>query len=73
MRITHFLDRSDRRGLLAVELRRSRPQPNEVYIIPWHEVMHYYLNGYNGLSFDRIREYERLKKEASHYNVGDFI
>ncbi len=70
-RISDFLDRSGRKGLLAVELKRGRGRPREAYLVPWNEIRRRYENGEAGLSIEDIRGHPEILRSGEKYSVAE--
>ncbi len=68
-RISEFLERSGRKGYLAVELKRGRGKPREAYIVPWETVKEKYEDGEPGLSLGEIREHPEILRSSESYSV----
>lgn len=70
-RISDFLDKSGRKGLLAVELKRGRGRPREAYIVPWSVIREKYENGEAGLHLDEIRDHPEILRKSENYSVAE--
>lgn len=70
-RITDFLNRSGRKGLLAVEIKRGRGRPREAYAVPWRVVKRKYQNGDPGLSIEEIREHPEILRSSESYSIEE--
>ncbi len=70
-RISDFLDRSGRKGFLAVELKRGRGKPREAYMVPWEVVRRKYREDETGIHLDEIREHPELLRSGEVYSVED--
>lgn len=70
-RISEFLDRSGRKGLLAVEIKRGRGRPREAYIVPWKVVRKKFESGEFGLHLDEIREHPEILRSSESYSVAE--
>lgn len=68
-RISDYLNRSGRRGFLAVELRLGPGHGREAYIIPWKELEKEYLNQNLKLTLKEIRSFPEIKREGKDYKV----
>ena len=69
-RISDFLDRSGRKGFLAVELKRGRGRPRKAYMVPWQVVRESYENGETGLHLDDIQQFPEILRDSEHYSVA---
>jgi Holliday junction resolvase len=70
-RISNFVDRSGRKGILAVELKRGRGRPRKAYAVPWSFVREKYRNDEAGLHIDEIKEFPEITRESEDYSVAD--
>lgn len=70
-RISDFLDRSGRKGILAVEIKRGRGRPREAYAVPWNIVRERFENGETGLHLDEIREYPEISRSSESYSIAE--
>jgi hypothetical protein len=70
-RISDFLDRSGRTGLLAVEIKRGRGRPREAYAVPWEVVRERFENGETGLHLDEIREFPQITRSGEDYSIAE--
>ncbi len=70
-RISDFLDRSGRKGLLAVEIKRGRGRPREAFVVPWEVVRRRYEAGEAGLSLEEIRDHPEILRSSESYSVVD--
>ena len=68
-RISDYLNRSGRRGFLAVELRLGPGHGREAYIIPWIELEKEYLNQNLKLTLQEIRSFPEIRREGKDYKV----
>lgn len=68
-RISDYLNRSGRRGFLAVELRLGPGHGREAYIIPWKELEKEYLNQNLKLTLQEIRSFPEIRREGKDYKV----
>lgn len=68
-RIQDFIDRSGRKGLLAVELKRGRGKQREAYMVPWEKISRSYSNGEKGISIEEIREHPPIERDSENYNI----
>ncbi|MFB6245599.1 MAG: hypothetical protein ABEJ03_04620 [Candidatus Nanohaloarchaea archaeon] len=70
-RISDFLDRSGRRGFLAVELKRGVGRPRRAFMVPWDDLRAVYRNDESGMSLEKIREYPEILRESTSYSVAE--
>ncbi len=70
-RITDFVQRSGRKGYLAVELKRGRGRPRKAYMVPWEEVSHRYRNGEKGIHVDEFVGFPEITRISGEYNFAD--
>lgn len=70
-RISDFLDRSGRKGFLAVELKRGRGRARKAYMVPWEIVRRKYREDETGLHIDEIQEFPEILRDSEHYSVAD--
>lgn len=70
-RISDFLDRSGRKGFLAVELKRGRGRARKAYMVPWKVVREKYENDETGLHLDDIQEFPEILRDSEHYSVAE--
>src|SRR5690606_19125706 len=68
-RISDYLNRSGRRGFLAVELRLGHGHGREAYIIPWKELEKEYFNQNLKLTLQEIRSFPEIRREGKDYKV----
>ena len=68
-RISDYLNRSGRRGFLAIELRLGPGHGREAYIIPWKELEKEYLNQNLKLTLQEIRSFPEIRREGKDYKV----
>lgn len=67
-RISDFIDRSGRKGYLAVEFKRGRGKSRKAYMIPWEDLREAYENGESGLSLEKIQKYPEIFRDSEHYD-----
>lgn len=70
-RISNFLDRSGRKGILAVEIKRGRGKPREAYAVPWTVVRERFAEGESGLHLDEIRQHPEIMRSGEDYSVAE--
>jgi len=67
-RISNFIHRSGRLGLLCLELKHGRGKPRECYMLPWHHIQERYENDEVGLTIEEIKELgQEIKRDGSEY------
>ncbi len=67
---TEYLEKSGRRGFLALEVRYGRGKPKRAFLIPWETVQNTYEQGEAGLSIQEIEgmgESVELRRNAHKY------
>ena len=67
-RISDFIDRSGRKGYLAVEFKRGRGKSREAYMVPWKDLRKAYQQDQTGLHLDEIRQYPEITRNSEHYD-----
>lgn len=68
-RISNYLNKSGRRGFLAVELRLGPGHNREAYMIPWNELEKKYFAQNLKLTLQDIRSFPEIKREGKDYKV----
>jgi hypothetical protein len=68
-RISNYLNKSGRRGFLAVELRLGTGHGREAYMIPWNELKKKYFDKDLKLTLQEIRSFPEIKREGKDYKV----
>lgn len=68
-RISNYLNKSGRRGFLAVELRLGPGHGREAYMIPWNELEKKYFAQNLKLTLQEIRSFPEIKREGKDYRV----
>jgi hypothetical protein len=68
-RISNYLNKSGRRGFLAVELRLGPGHGREAYMVPWNELEKKYLTQSLKLTLQEIRSFPEIKREGKDYRV----
>lgn len=68
-RISDYLNKSGRRGFLAVELRMGPGHGREAYMIPWNDLEEKYLAQDLKLTLQEIRSFPEIKREGKDYRV----
>lgn len=70
-RISDFVDRSGRRGFLAVEVKRGRGRPREAYMVPWNAIREAFNSGEAGIPLDHLGEYPEIERDSGEYRFRD--
>ena len=68
-RISDYLNKSGRRGFLAVELRLGPGHGREAYMIPWNELAKKYFDKDLKLTLQEIRNFPEIKRQGKDYRV----
>lgn len=68
-RISNYLNKSGRRGFLAVELRLGPGHGREAYMIPWNDLEKKYFAQDLKLTLQEIRNFPEIKREGKDYRV----
>ncbi|AKB82339.1 hypothetical protein MSBR3_1761 [Methanosarcina barkeri 3] len=68
-RISNYLNKSGRRGFLAVELRLGPGHGREAYMIPWNDLEKKYFAQDLKLTLQEIRSFPEIKREGKDYRV----
>lgn len=73
-RITEFLDKSDRKGFLAVELKRGTGKKRRAFLIDWRFVNQVFESEKSGISANELVSSEytvEIKRESQEYVLND--
>lgn len=70
-RISDFLDRSGRRGFLAVELKRGRGKSRKAYMVPWKIVRDSFESGETGIHLDDLDDYPEILRSSESYSIAE--
>mgnify|MGYP002762946781 CR=1 FL=1 len=70
-RISDFIDRSGRRGFLAVEYKRGRGKARKAYMVPWAELRKCYEDGESGMHLDDIRGFPEIFRDSEDYDLQE--
>jgi hypothetical protein len=70
VRISDYLNKSGRRGFLAVELRLGTGHGREAYMIPWEDLKTKYLTQNLKLTLQEIRNFPEIKRDGKDYRVN---
>jgi hypothetical protein len=68
-RISDYLNKSGRRGFLAVELRMGAGHGREAYMVPWGDLKKKYLAQNLKLTLEDIRSFPEIKRDGKDYRV----
>lgn len=69
-RITDFLQRSGRRGYLAVELKRGRGKPRKAFLVPWNALLRRYESGDVGIPVEDLERFYEIDRDSEDYSIG---
>jgi hypothetical protein len=69
-RISDYLDKSGRRGFLAVELRLGMGHGREAYMVPWEELEKSYHGKNLKLTLQEIRNFPEIKRDGKDYIIN---
>lgn len=67
-RISDFLDKSGRKGFLALEMREGKGKTNRLLLIPWTELIETFENS-RSMDFKNFMHFEIAKKRG-YYDFG---
>jgi Holliday junction resolvase len=70
-RISDFVDRSGRKGFLAVEFKRGVGRPRKAFLVPWKDVRDRYQDGQAGFHLDEIKEYPEVLRDSQDYSIAE--
>lgn len=70
-RLSEFLEKSGRRGFLAVELKRGTGRKREAHAVPWSDVLERWQSGVSGFEVEELKEYPGLGRSGERYEVDD--
>ncbi len=68
-RISDYLNKSGRRGYLAVELRFGTGKGREAYMIPWEDLKRRYLSEELKFTVREIQEFPEIKRQGKNYRI----
>jgi len=69
-RITEFLNRSGRKGFLAIELKRGRGRTRKAYLVPWEIIDRKYTTDAVGLTLEDIKRFPEIERDGSEYDIA---
>lgn len=70
-RITEFLQRSGRKGFLAVEFKRGRGRSRKAYMVPWKMLLNYYNSDEAGIPLEKIKEQPEVLRNSETYSIEE--
>lgn len=71
-RITDFVNRSGRKGYLAVELKRGRGRSRKAFMVPWRDVVERY-GSKPGFSVEELSQYPEVTRISGEYDFAENI
>lgn len=69
-RISDFVERSGRRGYLAVEMKRGRGKPRRAFLVPWRALKRRYDAGEVGIPLDDLERFYEIDRSSADYSIG---
>ena len=69
-RISDYLNRSGRRGFLAVELRLGAGHGREAYMVPWEDLEKSYNSESPKLTLQEIRNFPEIRRDGKDYIIN---
>jgi len=69
-RETEFIDRSGRKGILAVELRKGGGCPKTAHLMPWGAVYEGFKTGSVGINLEQIEANPALERGGGAYEIS---
>lgn len=69
-RITDFVERSGRRGYLAVELKRGRGRQRRAFMIPWRALRRRYEEDAVGIPIDDLERFHEIDRQSADYDIA---
>lgn len=69
-RISDFLQRSGRRGYLAVELKRGRGKPRRAFLVPWDSLERRWNEGHVGIPLEDLERFYEIDRNAEDYDLA---
>ena len=69
-RETEFIDRSGRKGILAVELRRGGGNPKTAHLMPWGEVYEIFKARKVGVNLEQVEANPTLERRMGAYEIS---
>ncbi len=72
-KINNFLEKSGRKGYLAIELKRGKGKNRKAFIVPWEEVRNKIKKDEVGFKLEEIKEHHELKRDGKEYEVTSFF
>ena len=68
-RISDYLNKSGRKGFLAVELRLGTGHGREAYMVPWEALKKKYLSQDLKLTLEEIRSFSEIRRDGKDYII----
>ncbi len=72
-RINRFIEKSGRKGYLAVELKQGRGNPRRAFLVPWSAVIKRYKDDESGFDVQEIKDFSEIERNGDKYQVGSFF
>lgn len=72
-RISKFLERSGRKGLLVVELREGTGKPRQAHAIKWKAIEERFYNNKPGFKVEEIKQFPKLLRTKGHYHIDELL
>jgi Holliday junction resolvase len=69
-RISNFVERSGRRGYLAVELKRGRGKQRKGFMIPWDALRRRYEDDAVGIPIEDLDRFYEIDRSSADYSIG---
>lgn len=70
-RISDFIDKSGRKGFLAVEFKRGRGRSRKAFMIPWKDLRLKYNSSEAGIPLEEIEKYPEISRLSEDYDLRD--
>ncbi|MCJ7478555.1 MAG: hypothetical protein MUP63_00055 [Candidatus Nanohaloarchaeota archaeon QJJ-7] len=68
-RISEFLQKSGRKGFLAVEVKRGRGKQRKAFFVPWKNLEYRYREGEPGIAIDELEDFMEIERTSDYYDV----
>lgn len=68
-KITDFLEKSGRKGFLAIELKRGRGRPKKAFLVPWKFIKDKYESEDVGLDLKSCDRFEEMGRKSKKYEI----
>ncbi|MEM2933754.1 MAG: hypothetical protein QXL78_02385 [Methanocellales archaeon] len=72
-RISKFLEKSGRKGLLIAELREGSGKPRQAYAIKWQVIEEIFRENKPGLRIEEIKQFPKLLRIKGRYHIDKSI